>query len=317
MISICIPLYKSSFLKETLTSLNHQDFKNIEVILVNDGDGRDYSEIIAGFPSLNLKYLIQKNEGAGAARNKAFRHSTGQYIKFLDADDVLSVNHLSEQLKLALKYPAAIVSGKWGRFYNNDLHTFRLEEESIYKNCEGKEWITESWLQGPNMTQPGIFLIPRKLIEEHGLWQPELSKGPCDDMEFFTRMILNSNGIVFCKGAILYYRSGNENNLSGLKSIESFEWFLETIKRSSEHLLLKSLNHLEAKKAAATQFKLLGYKAYPYHKDVSRKAMEEAKRLADSSYPYPAGGVTQILNQLFGWRMVIELKKILGYKKIN
>lgn len=317
MISICIPLYNSTFLFETLESLSLQKILNYEIIIVNDGDDIDYSNIIERFTHLNITYIFQKNKGAGAARNTAFKASKGKYIKFLDADDLLDEKHLTEQLKLAELNPKCIISSKWGRFYNNDKSTFSLEENDIYKSCTGLEWILESWAKGPNMTQPGIFLIPRTIIEKHGLWIEELSKGPCDDLEFFTRMFINAKRIVFCKEAVLYYRSGHINNLSGLKSDTSFLWYFETISLASEQLLKKTSNSIAAKNAVATQYQILGYKAYPYNSNISKLAFKAVNQLGGSNYPFPAGGLTKVLNSLIGWRNTIGLKKILGFKKFN
>lgn len=317
LISICIPLFQGLYLKDTLKSLARQSYKNFEIVLVNDGDELDYREIIHTFKFLRIIYIKQNNLGAGSARNKAFEASTGKYVKFLDADDLLNQDHLLEQLILLEKQPESIISAKWGRFYNNDLTSFKLEEENIYKNCIGIDWITESWLKGPNMTQPGIFLIPRKLIEKHGLWKEELSQGPCDDLEFFTRMIVNTKNIVFCDRAALMYRTGNANNLSGLKSKNSFEWYFKTMTLATTHLLEKTAYSSIAKKAAATQFSILAYKAYPYHVSISNLAFEMVEELGGSNYPFPAGGITKILNSFVGWRNTIKLKKVLGFKKLN
>lgn len=317
LVSVCIPVYHSAFLRETLESINHQDYKNIEVLLVNDGDDWDYTPILSSFNNLKIKYIHQPNQGAGAARNTAFKESNGKYIKFLDADDLLNEHHLMEQVQLAEENPEAIISGKWGRFYHNDLNSFKLEFEDIYKNCDGINWVIESWLKGPSMTQPGMFLIPKGLIEKHGLWKEELSKGPCDDLEFFTRMILNADGMVFCEPAILYYRSGHSNNLSGLKSKISFEWYFKTMRLASTQLLEKTDQSLLAKKAAATQYSILAYKAYPYHSVISKLAFEMVEQLGGSNYPFPAGGITKVLNSFVGWRNTIKLKKILGFKKFN
>jgi glycosyltransferase involved in cell wall biosynthesis len=315
LVSICIPVYKSSFLKETLANLSHQTYPNFEVILVNDGDGWNYDDVIAQFPSLNINYVQQENRGAGAARNLAYKISKGRYIKFLDADDLINKDHLAEQIALFKKAPEAMVSAKWGRFYNNNAETFVVEEESIYKDCKGVEWIIESWKLGTNMTQPGIFLIPRLLIENNGLWNEELSKGPCDDLEFFTRLMVNSE-IKYCAAATLLYRSGNSSTLSGIKGATSFSYYFKTVKLASNYLLAKR-NDINAQQASATQFKILAFKAYPYTKQISKQAFKEALLLGGSDYRFAAGGLTKILNIFIGWKNTIRLKKLLGFKKFN
>ncbi|RKD12416.1 hypothetical protein BCY91_12255 [Pelobium manganitolerans] len=315
LLSICIPLYKSIFLKDTLQSIAEQSCDQLEVIIVNDGDNWDYGGVISAFPDLNISYLRQKNAGAGAARNLAFKNAKGKYIKFLDADDLLGSGHLQAQLLQAAHFPHAMISGRWGRFFDNSPATFVLENESIYKNCKGVDWIVESWQSGPNMTQPGIFLIPRQLIAENGLWHEELSRGPCDDLEFFTRLMVNSE-IVFCGQAILMYRSGNDASLSGNKSKESFLYYFKTLKMAVAHLL-KFREDTQAKKACATQFKILGFKAYPYDREISENAFKEAKMLGGSDYRFPAGGFTKILNNFIGWKNTIWIKGLVGFRKFN
>jgi glycosyltransferase involved in cell wall biosynthesis len=318
LISICIPLYKAqSYLRDTLNSLAIQSYSDFEVILVNDGDKSDYEAILQEFKHLNIQYHYQENEGAGAARNKAFFLSKGDYIKFMDADDLISADTLLAQIKLAFKNPGHIISGTWGRFFDDDLNTFEPEIESIYKDCDGRNWIIESWVQGPNMTQPGIFLIPRQLILTNGLWKEELSKGPCDDLEFFTRMILSSAGIKFCDNSTLYYRSGHFYNLSGLKSKESFEWYLETVSSATSYLLKPLAEDKKAKEAAAVQFTILAFKAFPYHPTISRTAFLYAEQLGGCNYHFPAGGFTKLLNTFIGWKNTIRLKRLLGYTKFN
>jgi glycosyltransferase involved in cell wall biosynthesis len=317
LISICIPLFKGVFLEDTLKSLAQQSYKNVEIVMVNDGDKEDYKPILNKFKYLNIQYYYQENEGAGAARNKAFLLSKGDYIKFMDADDLISADTLLAQVKLAHQNPGHIISGTWGRFFNNDLNTFEAKIESIYKDCDGMDWIIESWMYGPNMTQPGIFLIPRRLILTNGLWKEELSKGPCDDMEFYTRMILNAKGVKFCSKAILYYRSGNINNLSSKNDLEGFQYYLKTIKISVRHLLVQSKDEPKAKLAAANQFQLLAYKVYPFSKDIYELVKEEVIKLGGANYVFPAGGITRQLNNLWGWKNTIRLKKCLGIKKFN
>ena len=131
-------------------------------------------------------------------------------------------------------------------------------------------------------------------------------------------MILNSSGVVFAQEATLYYRSGNDDSLSGLKSKESFNWYLETLNRSSSILIQKFPEDSIVKKAIAIQYLVLGYKAYPYEKKISSIALKQASDFDPySDYKFPAGGITHLLNKVMGWKNVIKLKQLIGYKKIN
>lgn len=308
LVSICIPSYNAAkYIKQTLDCLINQSYKNLEILVVDDGSKDDTLSIINSYTDKRLSIFIQENSGAGTARNLAFNNAKGSLIKFMDGDDLLSVNAIAEQVNLALKHPHAIISSKWGRFYNDDLKTFTYAIESVWRNIKGIDWIIESWQKGPNMTQPGIFLLPRAHIEKYGVWLEKLSEGPNDDMEFFTRMMVNCEQIIFCDQSILYYRSGIQGSLSRKKDRIGFERYLETIEISIGHVLRK-INSLHSSAAAATQLQSFVYNCYGLHDDLCVKAQNQIKTLGGTNYPFPAGGLTKIISKLIGWKLTKKLK---------
>lgn len=101
-VSVIIPAYKvAPFIRETLDSVFAQTFTDFEAIVIND-DSPDTPELEQALESYNGKiiYLKQPNRGAGAARNSGLRIARGEYVAFLDGDDVWLPEFLSEQLKL-------------------------------------------------------------------------------------------------------------------------------------------------------------------------------------------------------------------------
>lgn len=101
-VSVIIPAYKvAPFIRETLDSVFAQTFTDFEAIVIND-DSPDTPELEQALETYNGKiiYLKQPNRGAGAARNSGLRIARGEYVAFLDGDDVWLPEFLSEQLKL-------------------------------------------------------------------------------------------------------------------------------------------------------------------------------------------------------------------------
>lgn len=97
MISIIVPIYKSyETLERCLKSIQHQSYKNYEVIMINDGSPDDSEKICLEFQKKDkrFKYFFQENKGVSSARNKGIMHSKGQYITFVDSDDYLEYNYL-------------------------------------------------------------------------------------------------------------------------------------------------------------------------------------------------------------------------------
>jgi len=102
LISIIIPVYNAEkSLKRSVDSLINQTYKNIEIILVNDGSIDNSAEICLNYQTNDsrVKYIYQKNAGVSSARNHGIKASKGDYIAFLDADDYLESQFCERMLK--------------------------------------------------------------------------------------------------------------------------------------------------------------------------------------------------------------------------
>jgi glycosyltransferase involved in cell wall biosynthesis len=100
LISILIPSFNAErWIKQTLESAINQDYPNIEVIMVDDGSTDRTLEISRMFESRSVRVIAQSNAGAPAARNTALAHAQGEYIQWLDHDDLLALNKISEQVR--------------------------------------------------------------------------------------------------------------------------------------------------------------------------------------------------------------------------
>lgn len=103
LISVIIPFYKNSkWLSEALESVYEQTYKNFEIILVNDGSKEDINQIIDKF-SAKMIYIYKNNSGPGETRNIGIETANGDYIAFLDSDDIWLPNKLRDQLDFMLK----------------------------------------------------------------------------------------------------------------------------------------------------------------------------------------------------------------------
>src|SRR5277367_5545072 len=100
LVSILIPAYNAqAWIQSTLESALNQDYANIEVILVDDGSTDETLAVAKRYASKFVKIVNQQNAGGPAARNVAFAHAQGDYIQWLDHDDLLDRHKISEQLK--------------------------------------------------------------------------------------------------------------------------------------------------------------------------------------------------------------------------
>ncbi|WP_256009569.1 glycosyltransferase family 2 protein [Desertivirga xinjiangensis] len=309
LVSICIPAYNAQkYIGTTLDSLLNQSYQNLEIIVVNDGSTDGTMNVLKSYEAKGITVLDQPNRGQCAAANSAFRVSNGEYIKFVDADDLLSRDFIKNQIATLNGRRDSIASAAWGRFYGDDLSTFNLNPEKVWQDMPSMEWLVESLWNGPNMMQCALFLIPREVLEKSGLWDERLSL--INDFDFFIRVILASQQILFTENATLYYRSGIENSLSAQKSRRAYESaYLST--ELGVKWLLAAENSERVRKICADAFQLWKYDFYPNHNDLYSKSETWIKKLGGSQYPFPAGGITKTLAKFTGWKFARRFKLLI------
>lgn len=133
IVSIVIPSYNSSeFIIETLDSIVNQTFKNFEVIAVNDGSTDDSVEKIINH-SQNVQLISIPNNGVSNARNIGFNSASGEFILFLDADDILQPNFLQNKVQLIQQNTCDVVAGNVIDYVNGEAKTIR---KSFTENFE-------------------------------------------------------------------------------------------------------------------------------------------------------------------------------------
>ncbi len=93
--SVIIPTYnRAAFIKQSILSVLNQDYELYEVIVVDDGSQDNTKEIVSRIDSERVRYVYQNNNERAVARNRGVQESTGDYVTFLDSDDMLYPNYL-------------------------------------------------------------------------------------------------------------------------------------------------------------------------------------------------------------------------------
>lgn len=311
LVSIIIPAYNSEkYIADTLRSVIAQTYQNLEIIVVDDASTDATLQVLEAM-DINKPITVikkEKNSGAAASRNLGYKHSKGSLIKFLDADDLISPEMIANQVALAVD-DNNIISAQWGRFLNDDVSTFKLRPEECWQTMPSDEWMCASWKNAQAMTNPGIFLIPKKLINAVGLWDETLSL--LDDTEYFARTILAAEKVIFSSNSTLYYRSGINNSLSRTKTREGFESAFTAIEKASL-ALLNQRNDAATKLACANTWQSFIYDLYPDHSDIISKAEVYSKQLPRPDLPFPSGGYTKMLLYVFNWKLIKYVKKKIG-----
>lgn len=310
LVSVCMPAYNAErYVAAALDSVLAQTYVNLEVVVVNDGSTDGTAAVLERYRSDKVTVIYQSNQGQCAAANAAYRNCTGEYIKFFDADDLLSPNFIAEQVTRLNGRTSTLSSAAWGRFYGDDLGTFSLSPESVWRDMRPIDWIVESLKDAQNMMQCGLWLIPRQVLERSGLWDERLSL--INDYDFFMRVLLASDEVLFCEKAVLYYRSAISHSLSAQTSRKAMESALLSTELGNNAILRFEDSHRTRNVCAGT-YKLWMYTFYPRYTDLYSRARKRLQELGGTSVPFVYGGTTKWLSSLFGWRTVKQVKQMLG-----
>ncbi len=179
MISVVIPLYnKAHTIANTLSCVIGQTFQNFEIIIVDDGSTDNGVELIKEkFNDSRIKIISQPNQGVSAARNTGIDNAGGDWISFLDADDLWSINYLEEVDRAILKFPEAkyILGGRRvlnvsdGTSYNfipANLHG-RIEKIQFFQNPHIFAHISASTISKKFLDEKNLRFIPgQKFFED-------------------------------------------------------------------------------------------------------------------------------------------------------
>ncbi len=310
LISIIIPVFNAEkYLADSIESALKQSYENIEIIIVDDGSTDKSWYIIESyrkeFPKI-IKTFKQKNKGASAARNKAFELSTGHYIQYLDADDLLADNKLEEQLKIfERKGNDIITSCTWIKFKEEPNYEIikRQKIDKDYKNP--MEWLVDSW-NGQGSGHGSIWLTPRKTIETTGNWDETLGKN--DDGDFFCRVLLNVKEIIYCASTILYYRD-TMDSLSKSFSYSECEGLLRSYENYVGYLS-GGLNFPKIKTALACNFSSFYSYVYPNYADLLSRAEKNIYQLGLDRFPAVGGRKFKFISKFIGLKRATQIRRL-------
>lgn len=161
-----------------------------------------------------IKVVNQLNYGASIARNNGLRHATGDYIQFLDADDILDPCKIYNQMQLLAQYNYSddiLVFGRWSILKEKDIMQPSLNNQKIWHTYQNPIEILQDMVLIGCCLPPMAYLTPKRLLEKAGYWNEELTMN--DDGEFFARVIAHSQKLIYCEEAASIYRS-TPNSLS-------------------------------------------------------------------------------------------------------
>lgn len=204
-VSVIVPVYNAEkYLNQCISSIANQTLSDIEIIAINDGSTDDSLNVL---DELSIKYkgklkiYSKENGGAGAARNIGIENASGEFIKFVDADDYLNVDVLEKMYTIAKDFNVSLVRGN----YQTVIGPFRMKDKCSWSDIEGSQVVDVSKNKDYIVTEtPGIGnkLFSRELIGD--LRFPEKTKW--EDLAIMPVVIASSEKVFHMDEPIYNYR---------------------------------------------------------------------------------------------------------------
>ena len=237
-ISVIIPCFNAEkWVAQAIESCLNQTVGNVEIIVVDDGSTDGSRKVLEGY-SDRIQTIYQVNLGACVARNVGYLRSHGEFVQFLDADDYLLPQKLELQRDCLASTAADVVYGDW-----------RHQVDTI----DGRQWMEPEVVSGKQddvlfslirgwWISPAALLWRRSIIDEIGGWDNSLPGA--QDRDFFTRVALKTQKIVYQPGCHSIYRRHGNETISTSKPERLFRALLRVVEKT--HQLLQAGNRLTA-----------------------------------------------------------------------
>lgn len=195
MISVIIPCYNSAHMvSQTLDSVLNSTHKDYEIILVNDGSNDNLSEVISSYLNDNrIKYIEQENKGLSGARNTGISAAEGEYLVFLDADDLIYPNKLKTQKEYLDNHPDTDVvysHSQW--FIEDDFSNTREVKFPVYTGNVLKQLICG------NFIHVNSVMVRKVAVVNAGLFDEALRE--LEDWDLWLRLALGGSKFGFTPG---------------------------------------------------------------------------------------------------------------------
>ena len=307
-VSILIPAHNAAeWLDETLESALAQTCPDKEVIVVENGSTDNTADIARCYTSRGVKAFFIPATTAAHARNFAFSKAQGEFIQYLDADDLLSPGKIMSQLtQLDPTQPILSMSARVEFFDGAPPSESPVQTGwPFIASTDPKSWLADLLGAGGRGGFVALhqWLTPRILIEQAGPWDESLTVN--DDGEFFSRVLMKAGEIRTSLADVAYYRRHKQGrNLSSSYRQEGRH--LESMLHATELIatrLLTGNTDPRLPAALARHFYECALFCHPLHPDASRRAEIRALQLNPAARPpVPTSYKAALVRRLFGWR---------------
>lgn len=214
LISIIVPIYKvEAYLKKCVESILNQTYKNLEIILVDDGSPDGCGKICDEYAQKDnrIKVIHKENGGLSSARNAGLEIATGEYISFIDSDDYVAENFIEKLYNLAVENNADISECNFLKFENDVVLKNENESVELYTSYDMLKRMY-------NTHATRTIVVWNKLYKKKIYDNLRFPVGKINEDEFITyKAFYNSNNLIATTNLSLYYYRYSPQSIMGRK----------------------------------------------------------------------------------------------------
>jgi len=212
-VSVIIPTYnRAGIIEEAVDSVLAQDYKDFELIIVDDGSQDNTSEVMARYGN-EVRVLFQENKGVSAARNRGITEASGKLIAFLDSDDLWLPQKLSTQVEFFSQRPDALICQTEEVWVRNGI---RVNPKQRHKKPSGM--IFEPSLK-LCLVSPSAVMIRQDLLDTTGNFDENLPA--CEDYDLWLRISCRFP-VYLIEEPLIIKRGGRDDQLSKRAGLDKY-----------------------------------------------------------------------------------------------
>lgn len=205
MISIVIPLFnKKDCVRKTMDSVLAQSFKDFEVIVVDDGSIDGSAEVVSSIPDDRIRLITKVNGGPSSARNRGIEEAQGNFVSFIDADDVWAPDHLESLVQLISDFPDAAVYGMNYGFIQDKVIV--QPDTDSYRG-----YLNGGWDCFPFFFWTSSTCCRKSVLNKVGRFDERMMYG--EDCDLWFRLLLEGRGAIDTR-ITAYYNKDAEDSLT-------------------------------------------------------------------------------------------------------
>jgi len=282
LVSIVVTAYNQDWvLEQTLESVSAQTYRPLECVIVNDGSTDETAEVISRFvrrrdDNLRIIVIEQENQGAQSARNRGVHATNGEFITFLDGDDLLAPDKSQRQMQFfesaaGASYDVVYGDAKWLVQKGNDFKTgdpvgLGAGDDALISFLEMNRW-----------NPPFVYLSRRKAVEATGPWDTQVRIN--QDFEYFLRMASKGHHFAYVPGNDGYYRKHVRPRISQagiqLRARDTLSILTNAERCMQQHRLLTA----ERQKALSWAYRSVSCWAFQHDRALWKESLAHALRV--------------------------------------